>query len=569
MRDLDNRDLIAGDFLLVSGDVVSNMNLEPALAEHRARREKDKNAIMTMVLRKAGTKHRSKRRDVAPVFVIDPEAQRCLHYEELGGKRGHRKHIRLDSEFISSQHKIEVHKDLIDCHIDICTPDVLAQWSENFDYQSLRTSFLFGVLKDYELNGKTIHTHIVFHQYAARVEDLKSYDLTSQDISGRWTFPMCPDSNLVLGQKYSLNTDKTYREKRVSLGRTSVVKKRSVLGADAMIDERSVVSKSTVGRRCRIGKDVRIEGAHLWDDVNIMDGSTIRNSVIAEKVEVGKNCSITTDSLVSQGVRTPPHAMYSRKLVRRGGDVSDHLTHETNELDASSDTSSNKLYHHTSASSSESSISTIASSSIDFESRIGSRRGSVRSERSDEAGQNRDFLLEATASILDGLQKGDAVDTIFLELNGYRMSVDASQHDVRQAIVSAFLKRTFTLAEKTSPRQAVRQVFLVHKALLQRVFLDVAADKKTDQIDFLLLVQGGVVGRPDGGQFLLFVTRDLYEQEVLEEDGVLQWWNDARSSEGEMMTVRNLTEPFVTFLIEAEEADETDEEEEDEQSESE
>ena len=44
MRDLDSRGLLVGDFLLVYGDVVSNLPLESALAAHRARRAKDKNA---------------------------------------------------------------------------------------------------------------------------------------------------------------------------------------------------------------------------------------------------------------------------------------------------------------------------------------------------------------------------------------------------------------------------------------------------------------------------------------------------------------------------------------------
>ena len=38
MRDLDSRGLLVGDFLLVYGDVVSNLPLESALAAHRARR---------------------------------------------------------------------------------------------------------------------------------------------------------------------------------------------------------------------------------------------------------------------------------------------------------------------------------------------------------------------------------------------------------------------------------------------------------------------------------------------------------------------------------------------------
>ena len=51
LRHVDKQDYIKTDFILVSGDTVSNMRLEPVLAAHRARREKDKNAIMTMVKR--------------------------------------------------------------------------------------------------------------------------------------------------------------------------------------------------------------------------------------------------------------------------------------------------------------------------------------------------------------------------------------------------------------------------------------------------------------------------------------------------------------------------------------
>lgn len=43
------QDVIHNDFVLVSGDTVSNVILGPALEAHRARRATDKNAIFTMV----------------------------------------------------------------------------------------------------------------------------------------------------------------------------------------------------------------------------------------------------------------------------------------------------------------------------------------------------------------------------------------------------------------------------------------------------------------------------------------------------------------------------------------
>jgi hypothetical protein len=49
LRLIDQKDIIKGDFILVSGDTVANLNLAPVLEAHRARRAADKNAIMTMV----------------------------------------------------------------------------------------------------------------------------------------------------------------------------------------------------------------------------------------------------------------------------------------------------------------------------------------------------------------------------------------------------------------------------------------------------------------------------------------------------------------------------------------
>ena len=49
LRALDQSGALGGDFVLVCGDVVSNMDLAAVVAEHRARRDTDPHAIMTMV----------------------------------------------------------------------------------------------------------------------------------------------------------------------------------------------------------------------------------------------------------------------------------------------------------------------------------------------------------------------------------------------------------------------------------------------------------------------------------------------------------------------------------------
>lgn len=309
MRDLDGKHLITGDFIVVSGDVISNLPIEGALAKHRARRQADKNAIMTMILREAGKSHRTKASSVSPVFIIDPTKDRCLHYEEIEHRDSEHRdqsslaRLTIEPDIILSHPEIDIRQDLIDCSIDICTPDVLSLWSDSFDYQAPRKHFLYGVLKDYELNGKTIHTHIIRDHYAARVRNLKAYDAISKDIVSRWTYPLCPDTNLLPGHTYDLRRGYQYQEQGVTLARSCVVGRRTVIGEGTSIGDRTTVKNTVLGRNCMIGRNVTLDGAYVWDGVIVGDGTTVKRAVIADEAVVGKNCTIENGALLSYGVR--------------------------------------------------------------------------------------------------------------------------------------------------------------------------------------------------------------------------------------------------------------------------
>ncbi|KAL8938552.1 MAG: hypothetical protein Q9216_003838 [Gyalolechia sp. 2 TL-2023] len=574
MRDLDNRGLITGDFLLVNGDLVSNISIEPALERHRGRREKDKNAIMTMILREAGIHHRTKATNHKPVFIADPTVDRCLHYEEIHASGNSGRYVSLDPDLLSAHAEIEVREDLIDCQIDICTPDVLGLWSDNFDYQSVRTSFLFGVLKDYELHGKTIHMHVIDDQYAARVRSLRAYDAVSKDMMGRWTYPLCPDSNHARGQNYRYTRNKTYQESGVNLARTSKIGPGCVLGRDTVIGQGATVRSSTLGRNCQIGRNVHIEESYLWDNVVVGDGSTIEKAVIADGAVIGKGCTVEAGALISYNVRVTDNTTIkgSRKITRAklGDPGASKRMHTsivgdegegydcTAKSDDDSDASdfSTQLYGNPQASESASSVSTLHSEEdLDSEqAEDRSRRPSFMSETSDESAPNKDFHVEATASILDGLQKEDLPENIFLELNAFRMTLDASQHEVRRAVVAAFVRRITSLeSDGVGAREAVNRVFSKYRSVIERTVFDKETDDKPDQVDFLLCVQRELVARERGENYLLFVAKEVYDLELVEEDGILQWWADARSADGGMAKVRGLTQQFISFLEEAEE----------------
>jgi translation initiation factor eIF-2B subunit epsilon len=598
LRDLDKRDLIKGDFLLVSGDVVCNYAIEPALTRHRTRRQKDKNAIMTMVLREVGAQHRSKSRGRRPVFVIDPRAERCLHYEEMTRRPKGERYVNIDPELLSSHQELEIREDLVDCYVDICTPDVLSLWSDNFDYQSVRKSFLFGVLKDYELNGKTIHTYILREHYAARVKSLRAYNNVSKDIINRWTYPLCPDSNLVRDQSYRLQRGKTYFEEGVILARGSVVKRRSVIGRGTSIGEGSTVGDSILGRHCLIGKNVTIEGSYLWDNTVIGDGTTIKQAIVANEVVIGRNCTIEPGALLSyqvhvaNGVTVPGQSRLTVAattvksaatrtrtdvhLVGKGGEG--YAYESDSDADSTTSAASSRLvYLNSSAKSSTSSLSSISTLHSDAEDsqladHLNQRRGSAASTFSDDSvpKATRDFLDDATASVYDGISKSQTPDVIHLELVSQRLSIDATDHLMRLVLIGAFMKRIFHLIEVDglNANEAAKSVVGRYKELVVTLALFKKEESEkagmADQVDLLATVLEECEGRDRGESVLLFTVTAFYEEDVVDAEGVLKWWDGGAGGKKGVDKVKGLVDYLRTEASESEEEEDDEDEDEDE-----
>ena len=614
MRDLDSRGYITGDFLLVAGDVVANIQLESALVRHRARRAKDKSAVMTMLLREAGPEHRSKPERNRPVFVLAPQTNRCIWYDEMWKTKDRGRYLELDPEFLGEHSEIEVRSDLIDCAIDICTPEVLSLWSENFDFNSIRRGFLRGVLKDYELNGKTFHTHILTSGYAARVRDLRAYDAISRDIITRWTYPLTPDCNLFAGQSYHLGKHQTYLEDGVSLARGSKITRRSMVGQRTSVGIGSTVTDSVLGRGCHIGNHATIRGAYLWADCSVGDGSTIDGAVVADGAAVGRNCTIGVGCLVAanvriaDGVNLPPGTRLTRTgpipkdaaSASAAGAAGDGHTYHSPSSSAGSSPAASPLLGALSRSSSAASLSSL--STLHSQSSPSSRRASSAGERPDAipgtspasaiylpdddapptTKLQRDFVGEATASIHDGLVAHEPADKIRLELVAQRLAADAADRAVRDALVAAFLHRTWTLidADGMTPATAVKQIWAVEAygwLLAQMGMFDTGATAaasatgaqdrfvKPDQVAVLRAIEASCAapGRAKGKEVLLFATREGIEGRWLQIEGIREWW----ALEG-TPAVRGLVKTYVEFL-EDEEASSSEEEESSDEEESE
>ncbi|TFY83054.1 hypothetical protein EWM64_g960, partial [Hericium alpestre] len=193
LRDIYTHGIIQSDFVLVYGDLVSNIRIDDVVRAHKERRRTNKDAIMTMVVKEASLAHRTRSPGDSAVYVLDRETAECLHYEPVTGYPP-KKVVRIPREIMKEHSDIEIRHDFIDCAIDICSVEVPSLFQDNFDYGDIRRDFVHGVLTS-DLLVKNIYCYIAKEGYAARVKDTRSYDAVSKDILSRWTFPLVPDDN--------------------------------------------------------------------------------------------------------------------------------------------------------------------------------------------------------------------------------------------------------------------------------------------------------------------------------------------------------------------------------------
>lgn len=605
LRDLDGRGLISGDFILVHGDCVANIPLDAALAKHKARREANREAIMTVVLRSGGLEeHRTKTKGVTPIFAVESTTARCLHYEEMNPLQSDHYTV-LDPEIFTHE-AVEIRTDLIDPGIDICTPDVLALWSESFDYELPRKNFLHGVLKDWELNGKFIYTEIVDSGYAARASSLQMYDSITRDVLGRWTFPLVPDSNLVPGQSYTMQKAGVYREKSVKFESDTDVS-RSIVGTRTTISSGARISNSVIGRQCYIGKNVKIEDSYILDGVTVDDGTTIRRSVLGGSATVGKNCVIEVGSLISfdvtigNDISIPPSTVLSvyaqdrtevkddlKLLGPRGKGAVYQYEDEDEEIDPTDPSQLQRplIYSVANFNISTSSVSTL-SSEIDTDSEddepeqardntVRSRLSSFASDDSSSGTNKAAFHKEAVHGLLDALRgEADDFEGAKLEFMGLRLGQDASDSSVRRAVAAAFAGRAVELLSPNSPGGPLEPPRAAEQAIAAKAgaakFLrevGVGSGSVAEQVEFILAVQKSLVSHAGEaetarlGTLLAAMLQRMYNGDVVEEDGILAWWADKRAAEGESMTaVKGRCKVLVDWLEESSEEEEDDDDE--------
>ncbi|XP_014668054.1 PREDICTED: translation initiation factor eIF-2B subunit epsilon-like [Priapulus caudatus] len=542
LRDIDAKDLITSDFVLITGDVVSNMDLGAIIEKHKERREKEKFCIMTMVMKRALPGHRSRCGETDPVLAIDVDGGRILHYQNTQGAG---KRLEFPTHVFLERGQVALHYDLMDCELSICSPTVAQLFTDNFDYQT-RDDFVRGILINQDIMGNMIYLHRADDTYASRVTNLSMYDVVSKDILSRWTYPLVPD--LTEKGSYSYGRHNIYlHQENVTLARGCELSQNVVIGEGSTVGMDTHIANSVIGRNCKIGKDVKIEGAYLWDGVVVGDGCIVARCILADAVQLCERVTIEAGCVVSYGCVVGPHRVVPAGTLLSLTPIWD-FTLDTADEEAEEDDDDDDA-------------SSFASSLDDDDGDGGGGRDDVDGRDSPPADDARQFYAEVLDSLQRGVDEDVRADNLVLEVNSSKYAYNVTMRELNTLVTRAVLEMPHIRAGGDDDAAALTppQLMLQLKPLLVK-FAPILSNyfKSADsQLDCLNALEEYSLGCSSTAAVLAKVLHYLYNEEILGEQVIMQWYTKCQHAD-----LKSQVQPFITWLQEAEEESGSDEESE-------
>ncbi|CAG2161273.1 unnamed protein product [Oppiella nova] len=570
LRELDAKAVIKSDFILINGDSVGNLPLKEIRAQHKNNRLKDKGCVMTTVFRRAKPHHRIRSMEDEFVTLVDSDTQKILHFERVLNNR----RLQIPLCKFQDNPSVDIHHDLQDTHISICSINVPPLFTDNFDYETrdhfIDAPVLISACYLDQLLGNSIYAHVVDTGYCARVNNITSYDRISKDILQRFTHPTVPEMQIMCSyQRHNI-----YKKNGVHLEVDTKIKENVAIGTDTSFGSKSYITNSTVGSNCRIGKNVRIEDSYIWDNVVIEDNCVLNQCIIADNVHLKPNVTISGGSLISYNVVLGPNVSL-KKFV--------HIIYDPNEQNDNFDTSvvgkegKGVVYVEDRDDDSEEEEDVIQEiwgesedeNDEDDDKLTTSTTFSDNSSDEDRIDNDmiddtRVFYDEVVDSLQRGIKERVVCDNLILEINSSKHAYNVPMKDLNFLVIKAILDLPNS-AVNPSAYFAQLKPSLDHLLPLIRNYIK----SKESQNDCIEAIEDYCLKDCQRITPIMFVKliNYLYDNEVLREDVILEWHTNAKPlpeldlEEQESLRSHKAIQGFIQWLTEAEEESSSDDEE--------
>uniref|UniRef100_A0A671RGG5 Translation initiation factor eIF2B subunit epsilon n=1 Tax=Sinocyclocheilus anshuiensis TaxID=1608454 RepID=A0A671RGG5_9TELE len=528
LRDVDAKALVRSDFLLVYGDVVSNIDVSQALQEHRQRRKMEKNiSVMTMIFKESPPGHKTRCEDDDIIVAMDSKSKRILHYQRAQALK--KLHFPMNI-FHSGSDEFEIRFDLLDCHISICSPQV------SIRLQKMTLSVVTCLF----MNSCTHSRHNV------------------------------------------------YREPGVSLGHGSQMEENVLIGRNTMIGANCTISNTVIGANCVIGDNVTLDRAYIWNRVHIANDVKVKQSVICDNVEVkhgvvlNEQCVLAYNVVVGPDITLQEGTVLSMHHPDEEDDEDEDEFLSDDDVGHSKDKTKQKVFNPAEVGSEgkgyrwkTSSLDDTEEDELaeciwglalnpdpesDSESEVSEGSHDLGSHpASPELDDVKVFQNEVHGTLQRGLDENISCDNLVLEINSLKYAYNISLKEVMQILIRVVLEFPF----HQQGAQISTAQYSSHLLPLLKKWAPVFKNyvkRPQDQLDCLASMEEVFLERETHWAALVKVLMSMYQLEILEEEGIMSWFRQSTTTDKSQQLRRNQgLLKFIQWIEEAEESSEGDE----------
>lgn len=538
LRDLDSKDLIRSDFVLLHGDLLTNVNLKKLLLDHKKLREKNKSCIMTLVCKRAPPEQANLS------LMYNPETRQILNFACSEDKRpqlrvakkkvksGKAKTYYLENGFRSTD-------------IAICSVYVPIFMTENFDFPGI-LNVVKGCMVNVDIHGYSVHFHeLCDSEETYRVRDMMQYSKLNFNVMQGLIAPFMPC--LVSGMPYFLlDGRRSFIHARARLPPVCRLGNFVLIGDGTTIGERCVLQRCLIGRNCSIGDEVRLENCFIWDDVTIESNCSIKESILCSDVRVKTQTNICNRTVLSFNVVVGPCAnldaqilvgkeqarklepkgsfgkesvayRYSRKAVTS---VATEMT-ESDFGDVSLDVDYQKIWMH------EDEESIFDKFRDEDEERIVSSDEGAFED--DEEDYEETFCRELKETLDRCTKESISTENVILDINSLKHTYYINIDVLHSLLTKCILEYPILTKTGTDPKSYATAITKLLKTLLG-IFKNYIKDE-VSSLSLLQSLEDTASEHPviiDSCQKILYF---FYDNDILKEDVILKWYEDTADKE--------------------------------------
>lgn len=559
MRELDAKGKLRSDFILMNFDTITNAKLIPSIMKtHKENCKVDKGTAMTVVYKKVAPGQRTGNE---VVVATDKKTNRMLFHQRVNPLNKEDK-FKFPLEIFLNSQEVELHHDLLDPQIAICSASALPLFSDNFDYET-RDQFIRGLVMNQEIQSDSIYVaQLPTEQYAAKVSDWNAYHMVSRDVINRWAYPLVPDMGVCcLSQQYLFSRNNIYRHKTIKVQRNCSLQSDVVLQQGCTVDEKSSLLNCVFGKNCVIGKNCTIKNSYIFDCVKIEDNCTLENCIVGQSTQIKAGSRISGGTVIANNCIIAPNSKLDGSLVQsvlperdeystdefeKLGDFAYKLKESQEDEDVYN--SDDDLVNQGEV---QLKFVKLITSEPNYDSSAYSSRNESEDEEDGPAFQQEDshiFLSEVIESLKRGFEEKSNADFLVLEINSSRYAYNMALNEVNFFVIKA----AFNLPAVLNSAEPLKGFIQVYNYLGEQVLKNYIKGDPA-MVDCLNAIVECCEENLNLMAKLTHIIKFLYDKDILDEDVILSWYATI-----EIEWVKKSLQPIIKWFEEAksEESDE-------------